>query len=280
MSRWEFMRQLESLLSDIPPGEREEALQYYNDYFNDAGRENEQEVIKALGSPMQVAGIVKEGLGENSASGEFTESGYKSAKAFSENPIIKRSQGARAQEESGKAKEGGAFSDGPSAQGSASGGQGGWGQTGGAARGDEGSYTQSGAARWQEKKEGMPTWAIVLIAIACIFLCPFLLGVAGTVIGAVFGAVAAVFGVVLGMGVATVVLFAVGIMLIVAGFGCMFAHPLVGIGLLGGGCICGALGILAMLLTVFLTGKCIPAICKGIVYVCKKIFGRKRGAVA
>ena len=33
MSRWEFMRQLEKLLSDISPNEREEALQYYNDYL-------------------------------------------------------------------------------------------------------------------------------------------------------------------------------------------------------------------------------------------------------
>ena len=45
MSRWEFMRRLEELLSDISPNEREEALQYYNDYFNDAGKENEKEVI-------------------------------------------------------------------------------------------------------------------------------------------------------------------------------------------------------------------------------------------
>ena len=61
MSRWEFMRQLEKLLSDISPNEREEALQYYNDYFNDPGMENEQQVIKALGSPEQVAKIVKDG---------------------------------------------------------------------------------------------------------------------------------------------------------------------------------------------------------------------------
>ena len=59
MSRWEFMRQLEELLSDISPSEREEALQYYNDYFNDAGKENEQEVMQALGSPEQVAKTVK-----------------------------------------------------------------------------------------------------------------------------------------------------------------------------------------------------------------------------
>ena len=61
MGRWEFMRKLEELLSDISPSEREEALQYYNDYFNDAGRENEKEVIQALGSPEEVAEIVRSG---------------------------------------------------------------------------------------------------------------------------------------------------------------------------------------------------------------------------
>ncbi len=38
MNRVEFMRQLESLLRSIAPMEREEALQYYNDYFDDAGK--------------------------------------------------------------------------------------------------------------------------------------------------------------------------------------------------------------------------------------------------
>ena len=55
MNRFEYMRRLEDLLSDISPSEKEEALTYYNDYFNDAGQENEQQVIKELGSPEQVA---------------------------------------------------------------------------------------------------------------------------------------------------------------------------------------------------------------------------------
>lgn len=63
MNRFEYMRRLEALLSDISPNEKEEALTYYNDYFNDAGQENEQQVIKELGSPEQVAVGVKEGLG-------------------------------------------------------------------------------------------------------------------------------------------------------------------------------------------------------------------------
>ena len=51
MNREEFLSQLERLLYDIPAQEREEALEYYNGYFDDAGKEKEAEVIQELGSP-------------------------------------------------------------------------------------------------------------------------------------------------------------------------------------------------------------------------------------
>ena len=59
MNRIEFLRQLEVLLSGISQSEKEEAIQYYNDYFDDAGAENETEVIKALGSPAKVEETIK-----------------------------------------------------------------------------------------------------------------------------------------------------------------------------------------------------------------------------
>lgn len=62
MNRVDFMKQLESLLQSIPETEREEALQYYRDYFDDAGEENEQSVIDALGTPAQVAENIKRDL--------------------------------------------------------------------------------------------------------------------------------------------------------------------------------------------------------------------------
>ena len=65
MNRAEFMRQLESLLQSIPAAEREEAIQYYNDYFDDAGNDNEQEVIEALGNPARVAENIKRDLLES-----------------------------------------------------------------------------------------------------------------------------------------------------------------------------------------------------------------------
>ena len=51
MNRIEYMRKLASLLQDVPAEERVATMQYYNDYFDDAGKENEQEVIGALGNP-------------------------------------------------------------------------------------------------------------------------------------------------------------------------------------------------------------------------------------
>ncbi len=77
MKRKEFLAQLERLLWDIPVQEREEALDFYNSYFDDAGEENESSVIQELGSPGKVAAIIKADLGENRKDyGEYTETGY------------------------------------------------------------------------------------------------------------------------------------------------------------------------------------------------------------
>ena len=60
MNRQEFFRRLEYLLRGIPESERMDALAYYNDYFDDAGADNEQQVIFELGSPEAVAQIILE----------------------------------------------------------------------------------------------------------------------------------------------------------------------------------------------------------------------------
>ena len=75
MRKEEFLRELEALLQIISESERREALQYYRDYFDDAGPENEEEIIRELGSPQKVAATIQAGLGEND--GEFSERGYR-----------------------------------------------------------------------------------------------------------------------------------------------------------------------------------------------------------
>ncbi len=243
MSRWEFMRQLEALLFDISPSEREEALQYYNDYFNDAGRENEQEVMKALGSPEQVAKIVKEGLLDNPEMGEFTENGFSSSGNGNKNAIIENPSGEE-----------------------------------GMARSDTKDTKDTKESSQKAKKGGMPVWAVVLIVIGCILGFPIIIGVAGTLLGLIVTVICSVLGLIFGFGLSMVILFIIGIALIVAGFGCIIYDPIVAIGLWGGGLICLAFGILFLLLTVFFAGKVLPGTCQGIGYIFKKLFGKKEVA--
>lgn len=66
MNRIEFMTELAAYLQDVPVIERQEAMKYYNDYFDDAGEEKEEAVIEELGSPEKVADTIKADLGIHS----------------------------------------------------------------------------------------------------------------------------------------------------------------------------------------------------------------------
>ena len=59
MSKQEFLYRLETLLMDLPKDERDDALDYYEQYFEAAGPEREQEVIRELGSPEKAAESIK-----------------------------------------------------------------------------------------------------------------------------------------------------------------------------------------------------------------------------
>ncbi|MDV0444857.1 hypothetical protein MmiAt1_04010 [Methanimicrococcus sp. At1] len=59
MNKSEFMAELEAQLSEIDEQERSDAIAFYNEYFEEAGAENEQDVIEELGSPAQVAAQIK-----------------------------------------------------------------------------------------------------------------------------------------------------------------------------------------------------------------------------
>ena len=60
MKKEEFLRELSELLSDLPDVEREEALEFYADYIDDVG--DDEEAMRQIGSPALVAQRVKAGL--------------------------------------------------------------------------------------------------------------------------------------------------------------------------------------------------------------------------
>lgn len=61
MTKSEFMKELETLLVNIPQNEKKDAIQYYNDYFADGNISDDMDVPISIGTPRQVAeGIIKE----------------------------------------------------------------------------------------------------------------------------------------------------------------------------------------------------------------------------
>ena len=65
MNKYEFLAQLRNALSSVPLEEREAAMSYYEEFFSDAGEENEQAVIASLGSPQELAqSIINENRSE------------------------------------------------------------------------------------------------------------------------------------------------------------------------------------------------------------------------
>lgn len=258
MNRVDFMSQLETLLQNIAATEREEAIQYYNDYFDDAGKENEQAVIEALGSPARVAENIKKDLlgaaGGNNAAGKVKASDRvlmeygKSDQSGKDSQEAGNSQGGHYTQYSGSAYAGG-------------------------------SYAKAEPVYAQPVKDNrMPAWLIALVATVLILLSPAILGAVLTVIGVLGGGLITWFALILGFGVAALGLFIAFITLIVTGIICLYTNPWVGVAMLGGGLMCGCMGILFLMLTVAMAGIATPAICRGIGHIFGFIFKKRAKA--
>lgn len=251
MDRVEFMRRLEELLADISPTEKEEALQYYSNYFDDAGAENEGQVIEDLGSPERVAENIKSGLFESG----IAEIGRQSREGFQ--PESTRMEGSRAE-----------GSQAGSTQAKSS-------HTENAYAGSfytenayaESSYTELHAAPMQreaKKKTSLSAGVILLIVLLCVFAAPILLPVGIGVLSILFGVLVAWFTVIFVFGVVAVALFAMLVFFFIIGGMCLVTDPLVSVALMGGGLVCGGIGILFLMLTVAMAGIATPAIFRGI----------------
>lgn len=165
MNREQFIAQLARLLQDLPPAERQEAIRYYQEYFDDAGEENEDAVIQELGSPGKVAASIKANLqyggstfGANDTDMENTgtESQTKDADGWQQNGQTMNRWNQSTQQ--------------------------GW----------QNSSTQSPYAMQARKpKRGVGGWALLIIIL--VFASPVLLGVGGGALGIFIGILATVF---------------------------------------------------------------------------------------
>lgn len=256
MTRLEFMKELESLLSDIPFDEREEALQYYNGYFDDAGEEHEQEVIQELVSPQRVAAIIKADLAANAADrdnmGCFTEKGYQDTsykdekfelvgahKKGSGNNLDNANESSNT---SGRNNENNNYSN-----------------------GSHQNYSSDQSKKATEERSRNTN--VGLLIIACIFGGIFFFPILGIVIGII----SAIIGIIVGFGAAGAAMIVSGVALIIAGLIQLSILPL-GLLLCGCGFVVLGLGMLFMVVCIALCKNVLPAMIKGIVNLCRRPF--------
>lgn len=280
MDKREFLEGLRMQLSDLTFEERGEALEYYEEYFADAGEENEEEVILSLGAPEQVAEQIKAGL-HKEEKGMFTENGYRE-KIESDNPpeVYGRKTEKDTQERDDRGplpwgrknrtyrswkkgqSTGGensyAYGAGSNGNGYSTEGQ----KTAENHTGDYNTNGQSGYAysrqQAEKKKEGMSGGMIALIVVLCIFASPVILGLGAGLLGAVLGIFGAILGVIAALFAVVIAMLAAGVGLFIAGFAILFVRPFGGMICIAVGCFMIALFLLCAVLFAAIFSKFFP----------------------
>lgn len=265
MTRDEFMRELAYLLQDIQEEDKEDAIQYYTDYFDEAGPEREGEVMKELGSPERISSIIRSDIaGHLEKGGEFTERGYQDERFRDPNYRVARRFDLPEKQDQGSPK-------------------------GGPGKEDAGGRRTDGQAsdgNWQkEKQTGAPGQTqpasnrllkIILWTIIILVVLPILLGIGGGVLGILGGILGIFIGILVLTGVVTAVMLFGGIAMIPYGIVCLFIDPLGGVFVLGIGLIFLGVGVLLLALSVLFYGRFIPFLIRSIVDALNRLFHTRR----
>lgn len=272
MNRIDFMARLSLLLSDLPESERAEAVQYYEDYLNDAGVENEEEVLRSLGTPEELAASIREGLKEgNEQQGEFSEKGFFENGTRLENEMVRREEKARGASE--RESAGGSFTYGNasySAQRQSS-----------AARGAQSRNAADGSLdrryRGRQKKKGMSGGMIALLVILGILAAPVVIPVVFTlaVVVVVLAFVAVLLaGIFLFVGVICVV---AGVIAFAGSVAKLFVYPAGATMVIGISLLTIGVGILLTIAIGWIVSKVFPKAFNGLVDLVGGMFHKKGG---
>lgn len=276
MTKYEFLGDLSRLLKDLPEEERKQALHYYEDYFADAGEDNEQEVLNELGSPENIAELIKADSPDEITYGDGASTHstaplqpYKAAgPEHSENVSGNASdvtpdstQNDRSQSDNNWHSMTGDPSGNQHMNGESSGNQqSNTGYTNGSASHSNASgANQSTCSRSSGLFSGMDNTNLIIMIIVLVVTSPIwgsaLLGIASFLLG-LLGALVGIFAaLVLGGGGSAIS----GIVAIVAGFIALFAgHAASGVLTIGVGCLLFSLGSAFCYLGVFLAIRLIP----------------------
>lgn len=247
MSKQEFMRELEALLAELPNEEREEAVRYYDAYFEDAGAENEQTVIGELGSAERVAEQILHDFRAEKEAGVYTEKGYQEAEKKKEMPVKYEAHNTASENE--KTSE---------------------------SRAREATTDGSGI---HIRKKGMSTGTLILCLVVAVFAFPIWFPLLMAAVGVMFAFLAASAALVFGIGVGGLACVFAGVVTLFAGFVKLAAIPIVGLAFLAAALLVFGIGCLLLALAgaifkffLWLAGGCLR--------LCSRMFHGRREAAA
>lgn len=272
MNRIEYMRRLAALLQDVPAEERVATMQYYNDYFDDAGEENEEKVIEELGSPEQVAAEMKAGLGRRTEdTGEFRETGYADPK-FEKKEVPVRYPGVGSQNKN---------AGNPYTRGTGDGGQSGDGygyRTGQNENSSQYSDPNGGKSLKREPwtSSGLK---IVLVVLIILVAAPVLIPLVIAFAACIFAFGIAGFAIFISLVAVAAALAVSGLALFVKGMLIMISSPAAAMAVMGVGIILGVVGTVATVAAVRLCMIVLPGLFRFVVNLCRKPFQKRKAAV-
>lgn len=268
MTRDGFMKELAYLLQDIQDEDKEDALQYYMDYFDEAGPEREDEVIRELGSPERIAAIIRSDIaGHLENGGEFTESGYQDERFRDPNyQVARRFDLPERQEQEGRDNSKTDYSKTEPSQD--------WQDETGHGR-DWQSGQQSHDPK-HSRPQTSNTLKIILWVILIIIISPMLIGLGGGVLGIAGGLLGLLVGALVLIGVLTAAMLISGVAMIPFGIIHMFTQPLDGFFISGTGLILLGIGVLLLALAVLFYGRFLPFLIRSIVNTFNRLLHRGR----
>lgn len=257
MNKAEFVRELEYLLQDIPEEERQEAIFYYRAYLEDAGEENEEQVIREFGSPERVAAIIRSDLNGNlKEGGEFTESDYQDERFRDPNYQI-----AKRNESPGLDKD--------SSQKSAE-----------AGREDERRRTAQ-QVDYQDRNWLRRLIKAGLLLMLLGVMSEILLGVGGDLLEVAAEVFCLMVFLIVCIGVLTIMSYISAVSFLIMGLGMLFVRPAGGVLLLGGSLLALGCALLGSALSILVYGRFLPwCIRSGVDFVSQLLHGRERSGRA
>lgn len=264
MTKKEFLDELSQLLYDISDEEKEEAIGFYENYFEDAGEENEEEVLKELVSPQKVARSIKQlnntSGREEAEKGYFTEKGYEdgSGDKYKQEVIVPeiKDYTKSNQDNSNQVND---YQD---------------------KAHQENTYhnnnfnQSSNNEKYRETSKTKPN--IFLIILLVIIILPVGVPLFITAVSLMFAAVITVLSIWLTFGIVSVAFVVSGVVILAVSIIQLFTIPALGFLLAGVGLLLFGLGLLFLIATVWVTKTVLPFLFKGMLNLITLPFKNRR----